>query len=262
MQDLTPFRNLLDWKLLQGSHQWPGHEGGTCINEMAHVMAGYEYRPVCGQFEIPEHISRPIGIVAMLINDGPSDRHRQNLKKHVLAIAHSADRPEVEARRVAAFFTGVIQYLWDRQAHRLVNYATALCQHMQKLFSKTRYSTTDAYAFPLVDSETAVSIDCVSTRGWHDRDGTEFITVLQRLHQEVSAHLRGEAVMDAFTLGLEAMLAVGKQSDLAPQAADRLAAEWMHHRAVERPKVPSEKLSKEELLKLCENVKLDFAGVI
>lgn len=32
--------DTLDWKLLKGSHQFPGPEGGTCINEAAIIAAG------------------------------------------------------------------------------------------------------------------------------------------------------------------------------------------------------------------------------
>ena len=40
MTDITNLHSLLDWKLLRGSHDWPGSDGGTCINEAAIVAAG------------------------------------------------------------------------------------------------------------------------------------------------------------------------------------------------------------------------------
>ena len=40
------FQRMLDWKLLRGSHEFPGPDGGTCINEAAIVAAGYSYRAV------------------------------------------------------------------------------------------------------------------------------------------------------------------------------------------------------------------------
>jgi hypothetical protein len=40
------FRRMLDWRLLRGSHEFPGPDGGTCINEAAIVAAGYPYRAV------------------------------------------------------------------------------------------------------------------------------------------------------------------------------------------------------------------------
>ena len=40
------FQRMLEWKLLRGSHEFPGPDGGTCVNEAAIVAAGYSYRPV------------------------------------------------------------------------------------------------------------------------------------------------------------------------------------------------------------------------
>ena len=34
------FQRMLDWKLLRGSNEFPGPDGGTCINEAAIVAAG------------------------------------------------------------------------------------------------------------------------------------------------------------------------------------------------------------------------------
>ncbi len=34
---------MLNWKLLRGSHEFPGPDGGTCVNEAAIVAAGYPY---------------------------------------------------------------------------------------------------------------------------------------------------------------------------------------------------------------------------
>jgi hypothetical protein len=35
------FETILNWKLLDGSHDFPGPDGGTCINEAAIVAAGF-----------------------------------------------------------------------------------------------------------------------------------------------------------------------------------------------------------------------------
>lgn len=39
-------KSMENWKLLSGSHTFPGPEGGTCINEAAIVAAGFPYREV------------------------------------------------------------------------------------------------------------------------------------------------------------------------------------------------------------------------
>jgi len=40
------FDHILNWKLLGGSHEFPGKDGGTCINEAAVVAAGFAYQPI------------------------------------------------------------------------------------------------------------------------------------------------------------------------------------------------------------------------
>jgi hypothetical protein len=43
MATMELFDNILNWKLKQGSHTFPGKDGGTCINEAAVVAAGFPY---------------------------------------------------------------------------------------------------------------------------------------------------------------------------------------------------------------------------
>ena len=38
---MEEFDHILNWKLLGGSHVFPGTDGGTCINEAAIVAAGF-----------------------------------------------------------------------------------------------------------------------------------------------------------------------------------------------------------------------------
>jgi len=45
---MVAFDYILHWKLTQGSHPFPGKDGGTCINEAAIIAAGFEYQPVRG----------------------------------------------------------------------------------------------------------------------------------------------------------------------------------------------------------------------
>jgi hypothetical protein len=61
------FDHILNWKLLGGSHQFPGKDGGTCINEAAVVAAGFEYRPLRNVAEMPKCFSRPICQFAMTL---------------------------------------------------------------------------------------------------------------------------------------------------------------------------------------------------
>jgi hypothetical protein len=94
------FEHILNWKLKQGSHQFPGKDGGTCINEAAIVAAGFEYRPVHSVFHMPECFSRPICKLAMQLNDNADDAQRQRLLPFVTRLA-CADTRTVEAKRSA-----------------------------------------------------------------------------------------------------------------------------------------------------------------
>jgi hypothetical protein len=94
------FEHILNWKLKQGSHQFPGKDGGTCINEAAIVAAGFEYQPVHSVYHMPDCFSRPICVLAMQLNDTADDAQRQRLLPFVTRLA-CADTPAVEARRSA-----------------------------------------------------------------------------------------------------------------------------------------------------------------
>src|SRR3954468_11094213 len=92
------FDHILNWKLRQGSHPFPGKDGGTCINEAAIVAAGFQYQPVRRVEDMPLCFSRPICKLAMQLNDCATDAERQRLLPFVTKLA-CADTPEVEARR-------------------------------------------------------------------------------------------------------------------------------------------------------------------
>lgn len=94
------FRRMLEWKLLRGSHEFPGPDGGTCVNEAAIVAAGYPYRPVYRVRDLPASFSRPIAMLALCLNDTLDDGLRQELMMpFVTRLAGSADTPALEMRR-------------------------------------------------------------------------------------------------------------------------------------------------------------------
>lgn len=94
------FRRMLEWKLLRGSHEFPGPDGGTCVNEAAIVAAGYPYRPVYRVKDLPASFSRPIAMLALCLNDTLDDELRQELMMpFVTRLAGSADTPAIEMRR-------------------------------------------------------------------------------------------------------------------------------------------------------------------
>ena len=92
------FDHVLNWTLKKGSHQFPGPDGGTCINEAAVVAAGFPYRRVGAVDAMPECFSRPICRLAMMLNDQATDAERQRLLPFVTRLA-CADTPKVEKER-------------------------------------------------------------------------------------------------------------------------------------------------------------------
>ncbi len=94
------FDHILNWKLKAGSHQFPGKDGGTCINEAAVVAAGFEYRPIRRVEEMPNCFSRPICRLAMRLNDHSTDAERQRLLPFVTRLA-CADTTTIERQRAA-----------------------------------------------------------------------------------------------------------------------------------------------------------------
>jgi hypothetical protein len=92
------FDHVLNWTLKKGSHQFPGPDGGTCINEAAVVAASFPYRRVGAVDSMPECFSRPICRFAMMLNDQATDGERQRLLPFVTRLA-CADTPEVEKER-------------------------------------------------------------------------------------------------------------------------------------------------------------------
>jgi hypothetical protein len=100
MTTMDGFDHILNWKLRQGSHRFPGKDGGTCINEAAVVAADFDYRPIRRVEDMPECFSRPICRLAMQLNDIASNAQRQRLLPFVAWLA-CADTPEIERERAS-----------------------------------------------------------------------------------------------------------------------------------------------------------------
>ena len=97
---MDSFDHILNWKLKQCSHAFPGKDGGPCINEAAIVATGFPYQPVRSVEDMPACFSRPICRLAMQLNDEADDEERQQLLPFVTRLA-CADTAEVERRRAA-----------------------------------------------------------------------------------------------------------------------------------------------------------------
>ena len=94
------FDHIKNWKLLGGAHDFPGPDGGTCINEAAIIAAGFKYRRVDSASDCPPCFSRVISQYALCLNDYMPDATRQELLlPFVLRLAGTADTPQVELKR-------------------------------------------------------------------------------------------------------------------------------------------------------------------
>jgi hypothetical protein len=94
------FENILNWKLLSGSHKFPGPDGGTCINEAAIVAAGFKYRAVQNSADCPPCFSRVIAGYAIRLNDTmPNDLRQELLLPFVTRLAGTADSDVKEIER-------------------------------------------------------------------------------------------------------------------------------------------------------------------
>jgi hypothetical protein len=96
---LDAFAPILHWRLLKGSHAFPGPDGGTCINEAAIVAAGLPYRTIRATEDCPPCFSQPLAAYALGLNDAMPEAERQGLMAFVLRLSGSADVPEIEAAR-------------------------------------------------------------------------------------------------------------------------------------------------------------------
>ncbi|KAB1072850.1 hypothetical protein [Methylobacterium planeticum] len=93
------FEHILHWRLLTGSHPFPGPDGGTCINEAAIVAAGLPYRAIRASSDCPPCFSPPLAAYALGLNDAMPDAERPRLMAFVLRLSGSADTAETEAAR-------------------------------------------------------------------------------------------------------------------------------------------------------------------
>ncbi len=88
------FDPILNWRLLPGSHAFPGPDGGTCINEAA-VGGGPALPgdPLLGR--LPALLLGPLAAYALGLNDAMPDAERPRLMAFVLRLAGSADSEAV-----------------------------------------------------------------------------------------------------------------------------------------------------------------------
>lgn len=96
----TTFDSWLDWRLKHGSHDFPGPDGGTCINEAAVVVAGFEYREVASLTDLPESFCPVISQFCLTLNDAmPEGDILNRLRPFAIRLSGSADTRKVAQER-------------------------------------------------------------------------------------------------------------------------------------------------------------------
>jgi hypothetical protein len=92
------FDYILNWKLLQGSHDFPGPEGGTCINEAAIVAAGFKYKSISNYRDVPECFCPVLSDFLIILNDYLDFENRQELIKYIWKLPGSKDKKAEQSR--------------------------------------------------------------------------------------------------------------------------------------------------------------------
>jgi len=132
---MKTFDHIINWKLKKGSHDFPGPDGGTCINEAAIIAAGFQYKKVNSASDCPPCFSRPIAAYAIRLNDSMPDKIRNELlMPFVTRLSGTSDTKDVETARV--------KYMAIETVKRIL---PLVCEHRLKradLADKCRAVTT------------------------------------------------------------------------------------------------------------------------
>lgn len=97
---MKALRGWLDWQLKHGSHDFPGPDGGTCVNEAAVVAAGFAYREVTGIKDLPESFCPVISQYALTINDAmPEGESLNRLRPFAARLSGSSDGRKTAGER-------------------------------------------------------------------------------------------------------------------------------------------------------------------
>jgi hypothetical protein len=131
--------NILNWKLLASSHEFPGPDGGTCITEAAIVAAGFEYREIGSFRDCPPCFSPPIAAYAICLNDAmPDDLRQELLMPFVTRLAGTADSEKMEIERARYIAMQTVKRIVPiaRRATG-VRYVAELADHASIAFADT-----------------------------------------------------------------------------------------------------------------------------
>ena len=99
----TPLSHLSGVTLKKGSHELPSE--GSCVMEVAALVAGYEWVPINGPRHLPPCMSKTIGAFLIYLNDTMRDHERQSLLPFVTRMAGTRASADVEQKRMIAILS-------------------------------------------------------------------------------------------------------------------------------------------------------------
>ena len=169
------FDKIINWKLLSGSHDFPGPDGGTCINEAAIVAAGFEYKKISSAHDCPPCFSRPIAAYAIRLNDSMPDQLRQELLiPFVVRLSGTSDTKEMELARAKFMVIAGVQRISSllcekAKLHDLARECREVttieeCRAIAPKIKKATYAAADAaaYAYAAADAAAAAAADAAA----------------------------------------------------------------------------------------------------
>jgi len=220
------FKRMLEWKLLRGSHEFPGPHGGTCVNEAAIVAAGYPYRPVYCVKDMPAGFSRPVAMLALCLNDTLEDGLRQELlMPFVTRLGGTADAAKVEMMRAELMLLRTVAEIMapelERAGYRkLAERARSLATPMELLdFARRLRSCERSAQHHSLLSALEHTADAVAQ--WRSGLPTEVVFCTFSAMREIASldgERRAETVYRRAAAILAAALAIGNQAEAGDTA--------------------------------------------
>jgi hypothetical protein len=159
---MTDFNSLLNWRLLKGAHDFPGPDGGTCINEAAIIAAGFKYKKVDSVKDCPPCFSPVLSAYLLRANDGMPDDQRQKLMRFVMRLSGSADTCAVEDRRIELIVIRTVQKIVSRVMDARERPADAAACRAVVTFAEAKAVSDRLRAVADADAFAAVAYDAVA----------------------------------------------------------------------------------------------------
>jgi hypothetical protein len=218
------FEHILNWTLKVGSHEFPGPDGGTCINEAAVVAAGFPYRAIRFASDMPPCFSRVISAYALALNDLMPNDQRQRLMSYVLRLSETADTPAIEQQR-AEYLAMRAVTVFAANALDTVNlpeYADQ-CRNAQTLSQAREVALATARAAAgeaAIGAAAAGEAAQAAARAEAAAAATDMLPLLMVTAAQAAARAagaaagaEGAAIWDAALVALDGVLAIGQQPE-------------------------------------------------